>query len=982
MFLLNLQRFPNSQWATLNIPSLPAELTPICLDLLIEPAPNWLIKLLLSVMILLKPEQINDHRLIDAFFKFISTTSTKLSPTELQDLLSSPSFRNELSLQNVSLLTAAPRDHKTASTDNDSKDTDFSSSPDRNIVDSSVMTSSIILDKYNKLVQKENWQKQTTGTGAHGNLQGLSEQTTNRLVRLIESEIPTGQELFLLAMRFMINMTIDRLATNYCKDYQLVAIISGALEQYQCCRIATGDNKQEKEHQSQQQSRKLLQSFWSSMLALAVVEYFAPTLVSRRKPKELLEIVDKVFETGCDYLTDDINLTEDNAHTTATWLFLVTYLLNNLQYCSTVETNEKVKLQSLWNKFSDLEEKITRILKQFLITDAKETRIYAMNIVNLLIACLENKKLTPSNNNLLRNRRRRRNANGKCKQSMRSHEPVHHQPTLGAYKRFECIAEQILMTVLSDCTVDDQRKLLKRMGNVVCCCNANLLNLSVLWKLSFNPLLTEKCLHILRTSVYSLWFSGTSDCRLCLERGGDNESLHNELLKFYRDSVESMPQRRTLLVHVLESLKTFPFTVRLRLVLDVVWRHFSNEMGRKCGTDDTLQHCLMIFSRALELDRDLVKMFVTEESVAMLLDCRSKWPELSNIVNGIFLSALQNSKKIKPSLTHRLLKSIVEPCVEITQWVKMFLRQKVKTRIGKDGISNENINLIGLPFGTNNMESIALRTVHLWTTVGEIMDIKDEDLDDYLDEHFFAKTNVFEVVCLALVFALDVNQSESDQMNRNVRTLSFDDISQQLDSLRLEQDCDKCTFLLRRADVTVRVTDKVKATTIDQMKVTCAYQRVSVLLLPIGNKNNIVGESYEEVIVAYSVINPFSCDIMLKYWVDVESELKDNDDDDEVEIRREKTEIKDEKRNSLSLVVGVLNSVKETTGRLINQYVGDHWKGGVQEMERDINDHQLLILEEMKNVKVSAKLRMRFGQLLDVALNVFARMNSEDDVGK
>lgn len=988
LFLNCLLKLPASQWTVL-----PSELVSIAVDHLNAPhSVPWLEKLLFQTVLQLQPEQISDHRLLDQLLNYVAKCLTKLPLADLRDLLNHSVVTEDLTLREVPLLTRVVSTRPTNATEDagDSMETTSSSSPPVLL-----QHCSSILDKYNQLLQQQQNQGDNSDKGENCNSEGngggrLSGKQTNSLLRLIESEIP-AKELILLPIRFIVNTLRDRSATNYCKDYQLCAIIVGALGHYQ--HSAAGDGR------LQEQCHILLGQFWSTILAAAVLESFTPTPIARRKPIELVSAVDRVLDRATVYLNEGNSQGSPGA-SDYHWTFLAIYLINNLQFSCSGEPQDQAKQSGLWTRFNDLQGPIQRTTARLLATI--HTQVHGSNIVKLLAKCLENFKKSPlaMTSGHLRNRRRRRQR-GKNKRSVlfRSCDSIHHQPMLGSYRRFDCIAEQCLIALsplISD--TGDQAALLKCIAKVgLCCCSANRRTLSVLCILAYTPALSELCLHILRYSVYSLWFSRPGECRLCGERLNDNECLQNEILLFYREAIERMPARRALMLHILSSLRLIPFSMRMSLVLEVVWRHFCDEMDggaeeegqESLVTSDSLRSCLLIFARALQHDRELVQMFVTDASVLRLIGCRSKWPKLMPFVCDIFVSALEHWRQFDAAIMDKLLDSLVLPCVEASQRIVWFLGGRAKKNeifgaVGDTIEEEETETEEALRsernrfFKDEDVEGAVREAVVLWRTLGRIIELNEEEIDEYLEEHFMHRANVFHIICLAIVFVLDVNAGV-DRAGKVLPT-TVEEIVRKLDSLRVDSNCDTDAFLLRE----VKTCDgaKVQTTAIDG-DISYAYQQVSVF--PVAS---FVDVTYAEVMKGCDPQCPYSCDIFLDYFVGREGEVEDKMlAAEERNSSREAAAAVQEKvckRDSLSLVESVYNTVKEKTGRLIHQYVGDHWKGSGHQEPKDnelliVGDRPLMTFGDIGSVNVTAELRLRVGQLLDAALKVFVVMNSDEE---
>lgn len=975
LFLNCLLKLAPSQWTVL-----PSDLVSITVDHLeASPSVPWLENLLFSAVLQLQPEQISDHRLIDQLLIYLSKCLVKLPLADLKDLLKDSVVTEGLPFRKVHLLTRELTRSTNATDDAGvSMETTSSSSPDEVL-----QHGSSILGKYNQLLQRQQNQRDNSDKGENCNDEGneggrLSEKQTNSLLRLIESEIP-AKELILLPIRFIVNTLRDRSATNYCKDYQLCATIVGALEHYQ--HSAAGDGLQE-------QCRILLGQFWSTVLAAAVLESFTPTPIARRRPIELVSAVDRVLDKATVYLKEGDSHDSPNV-SDYHWTFLAIYLINNLQFSCSGEPQDKAKLSGLWNRFNDLQGTIQRTTTRLLAT--AHTYVHGTNIVKLLAKCLENYKKSPlaMTSGHLRNRRRRRQR-GKNKRSVlfRSCDSIHHQPMLGSYRRFDCIAEQCLIALvplISD--TSDQAALLKCIAKVgFCCCSANRRNLGVLWSLAYSTALSELCLHILRYSVYSLWFGRPSECRLCGERNA-NECLQNEILLFYREAIERMAGRRALMLHILSSLRLMPFSMRMNLVLEVVWRHFCDVMDEKeerepLVTSDSLRHCLLIFSRALQHDRELVQMFMTDASVLRLIECRSKWPELLPFVCEIFVRALENWRQFDATIMNKLLDSLVLPCVEASQRIVWFLGERAKRNelfgaadnIEEEGTKNEEAlrwekNRF---FKDEDVEGAVREAVVLLKALGRILELKEEEIDEYLEEHFMHRANVFHIICLAIVFVLDVN-AEVDRAGK-VLPLTVEEIVRKLDSLRVDSNCDTGAFLLRKENCDGA---KVQTTAING-DISYAYQQVPVF--PVASYADV---SYAEVMKGRDPQCPYSCDIFLDYFAE-----REKDEDKmlaEEQNSSQEAAVQDKvcKRDSLSLVESLFNSVKKRTGQLLHQYVGDHWKGSAEQVpnenELTVGDRPIMTLDDIKNINVTAALRLRVSQLLDAALKVFMVMNSDED---
>ena len=992
LFLYQLQRVPASTPCN---QFLAPELLTIA-DKYLHPSTDpWLVKLIVDNLLgFLKPEQINDQRILTNLLVCLSELLKKLECNELEILLQDPVIQQSLTIRSATLLhaqgysTGTPRTVKSKSKDVNgtqmatSSSSSLSSSENYNQGE----TNSSILTKYNQLVQQRNQRSASLpGRTLHDydikGGDGYNKQTTNSLLRLIESETQS-QELILLSMRLIVNTLSDQSPTNYCRDYQLCAIISGALDQWQS---SSSTNNSHGDQCLAAHRRR----FWASLLAVAVVESFAVrTVVPRRTLKGLVAVLDGVLSVGITRLRNNDSLD-------FTWTFLVVYLINNSLQAS-ASPRDKVNQSDLLNKFSEIEPDIRRITGKLLTNSDRKTihRQNGLKVLSLLVNCLENYKRSLKVSSTDSNRKPRTTSS------------IHHQPILGSYRRFDCITEQCLWGLLPLIERrSDKVKILNVIAKVgLCCCSANRTNLSVLWGFTLDdPSLVSICLRVLRHCVYDLWICHGNACRLCAER---LDGLQNELLCFYGNAISKNALKRPLLHHLLISVRRIPFSVQMRLVLEILWREFSQacDAPQQSGSvnDTPLRYCLMIFGRTLQCNGEMVKMFMTDASVEMLIKCRSKWPALTPFVCEIFLRALEKSRQLDAELVDKMLADIVTSCVQDTHLVVLFLGSRVRGRklllsgFEEDETEEEPNEFHGehqMSFGVDirafragDLEDVLQRTVALWRILGQVMSLSEEEIDEYLEQHFLTKANVFHVICLAIVFVLDVeSDGGTKEENSNKEEdcslkMTMKEIIENMDRFLLERDCDKKVFILRHQKDDGA---KVQATAIDQSDVndiSYAYRQVPVLFSTAALDADAY--SFDQVISKRDrrTMGPYSCDILLDFWAEKEACLETCA---ETKVKsEERKEVLKDKRDSLSLVESVFNTVKETTGRLIHHYVGDHWGGSEEEKPKNPGAQMRKLRDELAKVKITADLRMRVGQLLDAALTVFVVMHSGEEFGE
>lgn len=1038
LFLDQLLRLPASEWTTLDQTHFPLNLTSelvaiACQHLCASPRQHWLLKLLLLVLAQLKPEQINEHRLLGHLLTYLSECLRSLSLVELEQLLSDPLIVKELNLEHlhVTLLSKVPGRRKSRKANGNESSSTQTTTPELSPSHEPGRHNSPILAKYNELVllhqQKQQQKQKQMGNGnpnqnGHGqkncddegeteegddddakdrdhaqliltpsasadcnlatdSMKNNNKRINNNNLQCIDSEIPP-KEIILLAMRLIVNILADCSLTNYCKDYQLTAIITGALGHYAAVSAeSTANGSSGGENPT---TASFHRQFYLKLIAVAVLRSFQSATPLQHKPIELVRAIKKTLEAGSNHLLE-LKSTNSDSVVDFNWTFLLMYLINNLQYTTHIDQSE------LLNKFNEVEPAIIRTTCELLATE--KTKAFGMNVINLLTACHENYKESSGCSSAKRVKLR---GSQSRRRQVTDSLSVHHQPMLGSYKRFDCLAEHCLFELLSIVHKDEvqlQWRVLRGLAKGgICCCTATRRNLSVLWRLAYTQQFTAICLHILRNDVYRLVYSPSksmTSCRLCAEKLGD--CLENDLLVFYQDAIRTMPRRQVLMMHLQGVLRCVSVSVQMRLVLEVVWKYFCDEVAKeeeeqnnamtvvlrrkpRADAPESIRHCLVIFGKALQQDPQLVKVLLTKASVELIIKCRSKWPELSQVVCEIFFRGLQNARSLndyedRGDLMDAMLDEMARPCVQATQLVQLFLRERMRTvkwsifeerEDYSEFVQGEFLN----DGGAGILDIVQLAVV-LWKGLGRIMELNEEEIDEYLEERFMTKAKLFNIICMAIVFVLDVVDEEEEQLGTD--PVLVDELVRRMDRLTVERrGCDKY-LLLERNDAK----DETKKTAaIDFVLDINLYQQVSVFQ---EVSSHLV--SFEEVIGGRDVTR--ACDILVGDELSAE---------DRGRILKGETETK---RGSFSMVENVINSVRERTGRLYNQYVVDNWRSlmePVQQQQREERDEVCgevkRLREEFAKVKVSTELRMRVGQLLEAAMKVFVMMQSAEDFGE